>query len=71
MLEIWVVDGREAFIFTHLVQNVGDITLAQLGNSLSDDHTTLPECLPCMIIKCCYFCRGSVRHALKLCQHLV
>ena len=25
MLEIWVVDGREVFIFTYLVQNVGDI----------------------------------------------
>jgi hypothetical protein len=25
MLEIWVVDGREVFVFTYLVQNVGDI----------------------------------------------
>ena len=28
MLEIWIVDGREVFVFTYLVQNVGDITLA-------------------------------------------
>ena len=71
MLEERVVDGREIVVFAYLVQNVVDITLAQLGNSLSDDHTTLPECLTCVIIKCCYFSCVSVRHVLQLWQCLV
>ena len=71
MLEEWVVDGREVVVVAYLVQNVVDITLAQLGNSLSDHHTTLPKCLPRVIIKCCYFSCGSVRHVLQLWQHLV
>ena len=66
MLEERVVDGREIVVVAYLAQNVVDITLAQLGNSLSDDHTTLPECLTCSIIKCCYFSCGSVRHLLLL-----
>ena len=71
MLEERVVDGREVVVVAYLVQNVVDIILAQLGNSLSDHHTTLPEGLPRVIIKCCYFSCVRVRHVLQLWQRLV
>ena len=34
MLEIWIVDGCEVFVFTYLVQNVGDIIIVQAQQRL-------------------------------------
>ena len=42
------------------------IHISQGLNSLSDHHTTLPKCLPRVIIKCCYFSCVCVRHVLQL-----
>ena len=56
--------GREGVKQVHLSQY--SIHISQGLNSLSDHHTTLTKCLPRVIIKCCYFSCGSVRHVLLL-----
>jgi hypothetical protein len=38
---------------------------------LSYHHTTLPEGLACVIIKCCYFSCVCFRHGLQLWRRLV
>ena len=47
MLEIWIVVGREGVKQLYLVA-ISHPHPLELGTRLSDDHTTLPECLTCV-----------------------
>ena len=52
--------GRELIKHPYLIQDFWDI--AQRLNAPRDNHTAVLKGLPCLIIKCCYFCDIDLRH---------
>ena len=66
MLAIWVVVRCERVKLLHSRQDFHSGNIAKHLNALCDHNTTIHEGLPCVIIKCCYFCHVIHWHWLAL-----